>query len=314
MQIAKISEWNVPLVAENRTALSSAFDDLTIFNAVYIPVKTPTSEGMPDNWTYTNIGMTTPEIADAYDTLYGSNFLSVPFEYAEIGGYTLSSAKLKAKIQSIYKLNKQKYLKLIELQGYTYNPLYNVDGVEQYTFISNEGTKDTTLQRSYTQHTDTTTSNNTRSGSISDSGSSTATHEDTNSVTSFDSSDLSTTDHNSGNNNVTSSSNTQTYNNLSDNGGGSVTYGAHTDTDTTTITHHNALNGSAEYSGGDDLFGNSVTGGDKYHNEKRLRQGNIGVTKTQELIEAERNNLRFSIIQEFFDDINKYILVGIYDI
>lgn len=303
--IARVNEWT------DNSALSAAFTGLDIFASIYLPVKTPTSEGMPDEFTYTNIGLDYSEISAVYDTLYGSNYLVVPLD---VDNLISSSAKLKAKIQSIYKLNKQKYLKLIELQGYTYNPLYNVDGVEQYTFISNEGTKDTTLQRAYTQHTDTTTSNNTRSGSISDSGSSTATHEDTNSVTSFDSSELSTTDHNSGNNNVTSSSNTQTYNNLSDNGGGSVTYGAHTDTDTTTITHHNALNGSAEYSGGDDLFGNSVTGGDKYHNEKRLRQGNIGVTKTQELIEAERNNLRFSIIQEFFNDINQYILVGIYDL
>lgn len=303
--IARVNEWT------DNSALSAAFTGLDIFASIYLPVKTPTSEGMPDEFTYTNIGLDYSEISAVYDTLYGSNYLTVPLD---VDNLISSSAKLKTKIQSIYKLNKQKYLKLIELQGYTYNPLFNVDGVEQYTFISNEGTKDTTLQRAYTQHTDTTTSNNTRSGSISDSGSSTATHEDTNSVTAFDSSELSTTDHNSGNNNVTSSSNTQTYNNLSDNGGGSVTYGAHTDTDTTTITHHNALNGSAEYSGGDDLFGNSVTGGDKYHNEKRLRQGNIGVTKTQELIEAERNNLRFSIIQEFFDDINKYILVGIYDL
>lgn len=303
--IAKISEWS------DSNALAAAFTGIDIFASIYIPVKTPTAEGMPDDFTYTNIGMSYDEISNAYNTIYGGNYLSVPLLLDNI---IQSTAHLKAKIQSIYKLNKGKYLKMIELSGYTYNPLYNVDGVEQYTSLSNEGVNDITKQLAYTQHTDTTTSNNTRSGSISDSGSNTATHEDTNSVTSFDSSDLSTTDHNSGNKNVTSSSNTQTYNNLSDNGGGSVTYGAHTDTDTTTVTHHNALNGSAEYSGGDDLFGNSITGGDKYHNEKRLRQGNIGVTKTQELIEAERANLRFSIIQEFFEDINKIILVGIYDL
>lgn len=301
--IAKISEWS------DSNALAAAFTGIDIFASIYIPVKTPTSSGMPDDFTYTNIGLDYNEIADAYNTLYSSNYLSVPLLLDNI---IQSTAHLKAKIQSIYKLNKGKYLKMIELSGYTYNPLFNVDGVEQYTSLSNEGVNDISKQLAYTQHTDTTTSNNTRSGSISDSGSSTATHEDTNSVTSFDSIELSTTDHNSGNNNVTSSSNTQTFNNVSDNGGGSVTYGAHTDTDTTTVTHHNALNGSAEYSGGDDLFGNAVTGGDKYHNEKRLRQGNIGVTKTQELIEAERANLRFSIIQEFFDDINKVILVGIY--
>lgn len=309
LKIAKVTEWDSHLVDESHTALESAFADLSIFGSIYIPVKTPTSEGMPANFTYQNIGMTGNEIAAAYNTLYGENYLSVPLINGEYG-YTESRDKLKAKIQSIYKLNKYKYLKTVELMGYEYNPLYNVDGEESYTYLENEGTNDIVKQMSYTAHTDTTGNTNTKTGSVS--GASSETHEDTAQVTSFDSSAFENTDHTSGNVNTTGA--TTTYNSLTDTATGSVSYGAHTDTDTTTVTHHNAKNGETDYSGGTDLFGNSVTGGDKYHTEKRLRQGNIGVTKTQELIEAERNNLRFSLIQEFFEDINKILLVGIYDL
>ena len=60
------------------------------------------------------------------------------------------------------------------------------------------------------------------------------------------------------------------------------------------------------------VWENTISGGDKYHTEKRVRQGNIGTTKTQELIASERENLRFTVIDEFFNDINKQILIPIY--
>lgn len=56
----------------------------------------------------------------------------------------------------------------------------------------------------------------------------------------------------------------------------------------------------------------AVTGGDYSHIEKRVRQGNIGVTKSTELIESERELVRFNLLQEFFNDINKEILIGVY--
>lgn len=62
--------------------------------------------------------------------------------------------------------------------------------------------------------------------------------------------------------------------------------------------------------GGDILT--AVTGGDFSHVEKRIRQGNIGVTKTTELINDERELVKFNLIQEFFNDINKQLLIGIY--
>lgn len=56
----------------------------------------------------------------------------------------------------------------------------------------------------------------------------------------------------------------------------------------------------------------AITGGDFSHIEKRIRQGNIGVTQTSELIKNERDLVRFNIIEEFFKDVNKELLMGIY--
>lgn len=56
----------------------------------------------------------------------------------------------------------------------------------------------------------------------------------------------------------------------------------------------------------------AITGGDYSHIEKRVRQGNIGVTQTSELIRNERELVRFNLVQEFFNDVNKQLLVGIY--
>lgn len=55
-----------------------------------------------------------------------------------------------------------------------------------------------------------------------------------------------------------------------------------------------------------------IVGGDYSHIEKRVRQGNIGVTETTALLTHERELVRFNLIQEFFDDINKQILIGIF--
>lgn len=56
----------------------------------------------------------------------------------------------------------------------------------------------------------------------------------------------------------------------------------------------------------------AITGGDYSHIEKRIRQGNIGVTMTTQLIAAERELVKFNLIQEFFNDVNKQLLVGVY--
>lgn len=336
--IANITTWNSISISDTLLHLAFAGLSSSVLSAIYIPVKTPTSAGMPDEYTYTRIGYTTTEIADIYETYYSRNFLSVPLVKVEDEPepYAASLLALTNKINNIYKMNQGKYMKIAEAMGLEWNPLWNVDGVEKFTSLDNSGVNDTDTTRTYGTHTDsgentvggytdTTSDSNVRSGSETKSASGSETHEDTNSVTTFDSADFNNTDHNTGSKNVTGSSETTNFNNVTDTGAGSVihgshtdststTYGAHTDTDNMKITHHNALNNGAEYSGGVDGFGNNVTGGDKYHTDIRERHGNIGVTKTTELINDAIELYRFNLLQEFFNDINEQLLVGIYDI
>lgn len=253
----------------------SSSEAVPFFSNIYIPVKIPTENGMPEEFTYVNIGVTPVEMAHIYSTYYGANYFIEEMDKSDFQQY---SQKLAKRIKSVFQMNKGKYLKLMELQGYSYNPLWNVDGTETFTFLENEG-----LAEEKTSH------------NIDRSATATSNQTQTTNVNMYDSAP-------------------RQAEQVTTNGSGSSSQSgsAATNYDNKVYTHHNADNNGSEYSGGVDEFGNVVVGGDKYHNEKKTRQGNIGVTKTQELIESERENLRFSIIQEFFDDINEKILIGVY--
>lgn len=320
-----VDTWYTTPYAETNFALKYVFDNCSLFNNIWIPVKEVNSNGMTADAIYQNIGLTSDELTILYESLYKENYI--------VTNYVLDGNKLSAtsmtdlcnRVTSVLNMNKYKYLKLIELSGYTYNPLWNVDGTEDFTYLDNDGGNETNTQyirSEYTDHgtntigssSDTNIGNKTHTGGETTSN----THNDINSVTSFDSENWSDSNKNEGsstttvtNNNVTDSDNsTQTHSERNDTN--SLTHGGHTDNDIITTTHKNALNNGAEYSGGIDTYGNNVIGCDKYHTERRVRSGNIGVTKTQELIESERKNLKFSIIGEFFKDLNEQILVGIY--
>lgn len=302
--LARVRTWN-STTFEDTTALTGIFSDITLFQNIYIPVKTPTAQGMPEEYTYINIGLTQNQIVDAYETYYGGNYLVEPLDVNQVGTSVLH---MNAKLRAIFNMNKGKYLKLIELGGYKYNPLWNVDGTEEYTYLENQGVNDTTVNYTTNARTDSNFGALTRTGNIENAyGNENGGDINTTSVTPFDSNQWQDTEKN-----VAKGKSMQTFNNVADEDTRSITYGAHNDTTETTVTHHNAMNGKDEYSGGKDTFGNVVVGGDMYHTEKRVRSGNIGVTKTQELIESERENLKFLVVMEFFKDINEQVLVGIY--
>ena len=99
----------------------------------------------------------------------------------------------------------------------------------------------------------------------------------------------------------------------------SVLYNTNGHKTSTKYTHQTAKNivsgAEAEYavSASDTAFGTALVGADRMYLEKYVRQGNVGVTKTADLIESQRTLLKFSIIQEFFSDINEPNLIGIYN-
>ena len=94
---------------------------------------------------------------------------------------------------------------------------------------------------------------------------------------------------------------------------------------TTNLSHKSALNykynsttGEWEEDGlfsikqSDVAFGVTFNGPERLYAEKRIRTGNIGVTMTQQLLEAERKLVDFNILDVFFKDIEKDLIVGLY--
>lgn len=227
------------------------------FQDIWIPLKDRGSNHeMLDTVTYSNVGITTEQMAQIYWTLYSRNLLSVPLINWEDDAlkYAASVDELSLKMKSILNLNLYKYLKWIETMGYAYNPLWNVDGTESFQYIDTHGN----VTRTETPY-----------------------------------------------NNVTNELSTAPYDNetLRKTEETKTTWsGTAQSTETHTHVTEAELTGPVH----------AITGGDFSHIEKRIRQGNIGVTKTTELINDERELVKFNLIQEFFNDINKQLLIGIY--
>ena len=336
--LATVNQWNDVQYSATKSCLQRMFDATgTLFSNIYIPVKKATQSGQPEDYTWEMIGYTTADLAQMYATYFGENFLIEAFEESDTTyPYSVSTDKLYVRCDSVVKMNKQKYMKLIELMGYEYNPLWNVDGKETYTYLENSGVNDVTTTREkgvtyqdndperpvYNGWTDTHTHTNVWSGNVKEKDTTHASQTNTNSVSAFDGDehDLVVESQSKGSSETQgfdgegSTTKETTYNNRTDSITDTTTYGYHKDTDKTKITHNNAKNYNDEdYAVGKDAFGNpNIKGGDKYHTEARVREGNIGVTKTQELIANERENLKFAIIMEFFKDLNEQVLVGIY--
>lgn len=265
------------------SSLESIFDVATkniapitghFFKHIYMPLELYDSTTQTKLKTWVDIGLTLYDLSEAYWSQYSRAFLDMPYYLCADGTEKATMLlEISRKAKSVLNKNKYKYLKLIESIGLEYNPLFNVDGVEIRQRLENEGVNDVSETNGNTQtftnlkdqhnvapYDSTTTKeeyNDTRTGSISDSGSR-----------------------------------------------------------DTTYTHNNAMNIvdgiEAEYTvnSGDTAFGYALVGGDKMEVEKLIRQGNIGVTKTTELIEDQRELVKFSIIEEYFKDLNEIILVG----
>ena len=264
------------------------------FAAVYIPVKIPTSQGMPDEYTYTNIGLTATEIAQIYADYFGLCFLIEPLQTVtgEAWDYALSVGKLARRIKSVLYMNKGKYLKLMEIEGFVYNPLWNVDGTEIFSSLENSGEDDETTTTKedrvtfYNTDQETKTQTNTYDGTLRDAEKQTVTQDP----------------------GLSGGEPTKNYTRSKADPLSNIV--------TREYIHKNADNDGEDYTvaAEDTAFGEAVTGGNKFHTDKRIRSGNIGVTATQDLIQKSREILRYSIIDEFFRDINTQILIGIYDL
>ena len=296
----KVETWAKTATASERSALEQAFYNALNYGAaltgffenIYVPVQRATSEGMPETVSYEKIGYTYQEIASIYYSFFAWNYIVEPLrEYpSDLFPYVTAPWLLGQRIKAVLDTNKYKYIKNIELLGYAYNPIWNVDGEEIYSSLEAEGVTDetTTTELDQLQYTNTERvqqiNRNTYEGTSQPAETVTTTEE--NAMSGDDPTKNFVRSRADPEHNVTE----RTY------------------------THHNADNGGAEFevNAEDTAFGQAVAGGDKYHTEKRIRRGNIGLTATQDLIEKQRIVVKFSILKEFFKDINEQILIGIY--
>lgn len=284
-----VEEWyrHQPVIPEvfESNALTYVFNDALqvqiphLFEHLYIPMRyiDPSTHHMTDQYVVVDFGLEPYQIANIYWTLYRRNVLAVDFVETAMNGQIYwpgAANELSTRVKNIVRQNLPKYKRLIEVEGFQYNPTFNVDGIEITTIMDSHGNiirQDTPILQ---------TQQNLQTASYD------------------------------GNLKNTSST-SMTYAGKTDNG--DHKYSENKESHEVVKTK-NDNNQDVDYvaNAKDTAFGQKMVGADYFHNEKHIRQGNIGVTKTTELLEDQRNFVKFNIIQEFFNDINPHILAGIY--
>lgn len=300
MSLTPIEDWADRYPGYGLSQLFYQSLNPNIFANIYVAIRhnpENSTESETETWNYYNVGANTNDIAEYFGTKYGLNYFAYNFESGA------DCATLESRIESIYKANLYKYRKLIESMGYTYNPLFNVDGIELYSNAESLGNSTSEQQPTGELKTVSGTENQNTVGD------STTTHY----VNPYDKNDNTA---NFINDRTTQSAITQKQ-----------TFGEGTNAykDTTTVSHKSADNykynddtGEWEKDGlfgikkADVAFGINFGGPERFYAEKRIRQGNIGVTKSTELLRDQRDIVRFNILDEFFKDLEPHIVVGIF--
>lgn len=290
-----IESWN------NANRLSSLFGAAlaldNVFEYIYVAIRdNPASAADEDieRYTYHNVGFTTTEISRYFNMRYGLNYFY--YDYNKTEQYDTLIEKLKI----IYAANKYKYMKLIEVLGYKYNPLYNVDGSELYANMESIGDSKTNRKPEGTIRSTTGTLENNVIGKSTT----------TNYTNPFTDNTSSTADFVENKVEQDPVTNDQTY----------QEYTEKTELNNEPATNFIYNSETEEYVKGDifsmaakdSAFGVPLNGAERYYAEKRIRQGNIGVTKSTELISAQRDIVKFNILDEFMRDLEKDLVVGIY--
>ena len=296
--LTAVEDWHDTII-ENTNYLDSIFNDVlhsnNVFASIYICIRqNPTSATTEETpiYVYYDVGFTTAQIADYFNTRYSCNYFLYNFRIDS------EYNQLKNRIAAIYKANFYKYLKLVEVMGYRYNPLFNVDANELYTNMESIG--DTASVRT-PEGTTRSTSGTLENDVIGESTT-------TNYVNPYDSnsSSASNVDNKSTQTAITTETSFQDY------------------TETTEIDNkpaqsfqidqqgHITKKGIYSMAAKDSAFGVAIEGAERYYAEKRIRQGNIGITKSTELIESQREVVRYNILDEFFKDLEREIIVGVF--
>lgn len=293
-----IEDWynNYPYY-DLSTLFTNAISASSVFSTIYVAIrKNPenASQAETEVWNYYNVGADIREIVNYFVAKYGLNYFAYNFNSGE------DCVNLKNRIEAIYKANIYKYRKLVETLGYTYNPLFNVDGTELYSRAESVGDAVNTRTPSGTV---TTVSGTKVNNVIGDSE--TVFYKN---PYNDNSENASVVDSKTKSNAITTE---QSY---------SEHYNEKTDFENIPAYKFEydeteqkwKKSGVFSVDAKDNAFGEGFSGPERYYAEKRIRQGNIGVTKSTELLRDQREIVRFNILDEFFKDLEREIVVGIY--
>lgn len=222
---------------------------------------------------------------------------------------------LKEMIGIWSKSNYYKWKTLFDTTQQEYNPLWNVDANESET-----------TEREYESN---------KTGSFSENGTTSANKDESTSNSSLDTNtktlNTTETDNNTRTVNTQNSAdnfgklagfNSNSYNNVTNNSGTSSETGTIGDAgsvqNTGTITDARQIDGSVDVTGsesGTSSNSGSNTGKDTITESvtvTKRRTGNIGVTMTQQLLEAERKLAQFSIYEVISNDFKHYFCIMVY--
>lgn len=254
------------------------------FSSIYVPYEKLEATGEVRK-SYINIGLSLTDIVTDFYAAYSNRFIGFSIKDDIDAQRAVTRYRIKACVQGIMDRNKYKYLKLIETLGYTYDPIANYDMNETSGTWNNDGGMTQT-----TTPTGKTKVTSTPSGS----------YENEHYKTQYD--DTGKTD-----------ANLESYDKTLYNGN----YKEENVTEyldnanVKVVTEHDGIN--KEISAENDIYNIGSGELDSFSGSKLRRYGNIGVTTSQQMIESQRKLVRFNIIQELFNDLEKEILLNVYN-
>ena len=274
------------VVTDIITDVYDDYDDK--FEHIYVVVEVNDSYGAKTT-TIEDVGFTKAQLAKDFIDLYNERLMFMPRYYGapadHYEAYTRSYSRMKDSLETCFRTNLWKYLKLLETLGYSYDPISNYDMQEISGDAEKEGAREdnksirgqqvtTETAPELKTSTYTTTFDDDTAGRLE--GYSVQEYEGSYKVDAG---------------NVPIKETKKFYE--GDNPG-----------ETSTLTHTNQVT----------LTQDEITtpSADKAYTHKLIRRGNIGVTSSQELIKAQRELVKFSLEREILNDMADALLLKVW--
>lgn len=270
----------------------------SLFSTIYIKEEKLDSSGEPQI-TYTNVGLSSETLINDFIAYYGDRLISMPYYPESNQGNLYSVGRLVAKANQVLNSNKYKYIKLLATMGFDYNPLENYNGKEEQ--VSTKGTVTQTKAPTDNKGSELLIQSSQVALGGSGNVASVVTWDNTTAKSTLeieaDNTNKPTTSHYTTTSDDAATGRLEYY----DENKGLTTQSTHTqpqaiyreftDTGYTITTEQSDLN--------PDTF-------------VMTRSGNLGITSSQQMLEQERQVVKFSIEEEFFNDLAKEILLSTY--